>query len=236
MRFGLVPVSGDFTTDMLITTDVGTRVSKFQREGVNFFLPYKVRINHKGGSLLIQEQGWTCGPVTIVKLVETLFRLHVEFDVKFLGPRAKVRIDHDGWNTLGSAVADLPLLHGAPFDAWNPKKNGLTDKDVLAYVNKTLLTSFLDGLAFKELTQESNFVAPERPHLLRWGPKIVPKKDKVLIAGIRKDKDNKYMADLHQLFQERLTVRMKRAWYIPPAVSTPPELPRPIKEKTKKKK
>jgi hypothetical protein len=98
----------------------------------------------------------------------------------------------------------------------------LTDKDVLAYVNKTLLTSFLDGMAFKELTQESNFVASERPHILWWGPKIVPKKDKVFIAGIRKDKDNKYMADLHQVFQERMTIPMKRAWYIPPAVSTPP--------------
>ena len=185
----------------------------------------------------MQEQGWTCGPVTIVKFVETLFRLHVESGVRFDGPRAIHRIEHDGWNTLGKAVADLKVeLGGAPFDAWNPERNGLTDKDVLAYVNRTLLMSFQDGLAFKEMTQENDFVATERPKDIWWGPKIPKVWDKMELAQVRQRKENKYMADLHQLFEKKMTTRRQRGWYIPPAVSTPPELPQPNKKKTKKRK
>ncbi len=60
-------------------------------------------------SILFQSEddsGWSCGPFTIVKVLETLLQLERKGNrkTKFLGKRAQFRLETESWNILKRQV------------------------------------------------------------------------------------------------------------------------------------
>ena len=58
-------------------------------------------------SMLFQpedDNGWSCGPFTIVKVLETLLQLEKIGKTKFLGNRAQFRLDTESWKVLKRQV------------------------------------------------------------------------------------------------------------------------------------
>ena len=47
-----------------------------------------------------EEDGWSCGPITIVKVLETLLQLERNGKTKFLGKRAHLRLETESWQAL----------------------------------------------------------------------------------------------------------------------------------------
>ena len=135
------------------------------------WFPYRLTVNtedRRRGSGLFQQNGWTCGPLTVVKFIDTLFRLKLNHDVKFLGPRARQRIVEEKWNTLGTSRPFPDTITEHWEEAWNPEIDSetvVTDRDCIDYVTTTLLRSFLDGKAILELTAGTGdgFKVPPRP-------------------------------------------------------------------------
>mgnify|MGYP006167488963 CR=1 FL=1 len=134
------------------------------------WFPYRVAVNCKDrtrDSGLTQVEDYTCGPLTVVKFVDALFRLSLRANVKFTGPRAKQRIVDEEWNTLGKSIPfDIPFdkkKGNKPSwtNAWNslgnPKKGKkkvvvVTDDDCINYITDKLLWSWTDQVAYTELT------------------------------------------------------------------------------------
>ena len=103
-----------------------------------------------------------------MKFIDTLFRLKLNHDVKFLGPRARQRIVEEKWNTLGTSRPFPDTITEHWEEAWNPEIDSetvVTDRDCIDYVTTTLLRSFLDGKAILELTAGTGdgFKVPPRP-------------------------------------------------------------------------
>jgi hypothetical protein len=101
-----------------------------------------------------QQVGWTCGPTTIVKVMQTLLTLHHKRNCLFDGPRWRERLERDGWNRLGTAVCSPRVLEAAmdTFVVWD-KYYDANDDAILDYCCDTLLSSGMDGKAVKELFQ-----------------------------------------------------------------------------------
>ena len=58
-------------------------------------------------SMLFQpedDSGWSCGPFTIVKVLETLLQLERNGKTKFLGKRAHFRLETESWKVLKRQV------------------------------------------------------------------------------------------------------------------------------------
>ena len=58
-------------------------------------------------SMLFQpedDSGWSCGPFTIVKVLETLLQLERNGKTKFLGNRAQYRLETASWKVLKRQV------------------------------------------------------------------------------------------------------------------------------------
>ena len=103
-----------------------------------------------------------------MKFIDTLFRLKLNHDVKFLGPRARQRIVEEKWNTLGTSRPFPDTITEHWEEAWHPEIDSetvVTDRDCIDYVTTTLLRSFLDGKAILELTAGTGdgFKVPPRP-------------------------------------------------------------------------
>ena len=56
-----------------------------------------------------------------MKFIDTLFRLKLNHDVKFLGPRARQRIVEEKWNTLGTSRPFPDTITEHWEEAWNPE-------------------------------------------------------------------------------------------------------------------
>ena len=128
---------------------------------------------------MAQSEEYTCGPLTIVKFIDALFRLSCGDNVKFTGVWAIQRIIDQKWNTLGKSIPftisfdaedkndildtswDNELKTDAPKPSWENSwipegedgKVLVTDKDCVDYVNNTLLGSWIDLAANKDLTK-----------------------------------------------------------------------------------
>ena len=50
------------------------------------------------------DSGWSCGPFTIVKVLETLLQLERNGKTKFLGKRAHFRLETESWKVLKRQV------------------------------------------------------------------------------------------------------------------------------------
>jgi hypothetical protein len=127
---------------------------------------------------LAQTDDYSCGPLTIVKFVDSLFRLNKQRDVKFIGTRARQRLIEEKWNVLGKSIPFQFEIESATTSnisdlswkqAWHQKgEDGsvlVTDKDCLDYVTMTLVKSWTDMVADKELhgviTTKNTFMVKE---------------------------------------------------------------------------
>ena len=169
--FALIPViTGDSGWEAYIDTTLEQpqiEISGWCRH----WLPYRVAVNCKDrtrDSGLTQVADYTCGPLTVVKFVDALFRLSLRSNVKFTGPRAKQRIMKEKWNTLGNSIPfvipfgtenDNHVLEPSWEQSWNSlaenkgKKKVLlvTDEDCINYITEKLLWTWTDQVANTEL-------------------------------------------------------------------------------------
>ena len=156
---------------------------------------------------MAQTDDYSCGPLTIVKFVDSLFRLHKQRDVKFIGTRARQRLIEEKWNVLGKSIPFQFEIESATTSnisdlswkqAWHQKgEDGsvlVTDKDYLDYVTMTLVKSWTDMVAYKELhgviTTENTFMVEEL--IKEW------KIDKDHIASIKELGINFFPETKHQ--------------------------------------
>jgi hypothetical protein len=56
------------------------------------------------------DSGWSCGPFTIVKVLETLLQLERNGKTKFLGNRAQFRLETESWKVLKRQVVGQQLI------------------------------------------------------------------------------------------------------------------------------
>jgi hypothetical protein len=125
-----------------------------------------------------QEVGWTCGPTTIVKVMQVLLTLHYKKNCIFTGPRWRERLEKDGWNKLGDAVCSPHILETASdaFVVWDNYYDA-SDAAILDYCCDTLLKSGIDGKTVKELYQRPPDCAvkvdgdPEEEKFFYWDVK-----------------------------------------------------------------
>ena len=117
---------------------------------------------------LAQTEEYSCGPLTIVKFVDLLFRLNNQRDVKFTGICAKQRIIDENWNVLRNSVPFQirfeseeckETLDHSWNQAWHQKSANekilVTDQHCIDYVMRTLVKSWTDMIAYKELDDSS---------------------------------------------------------------------------------
>ena len=130
------------------------------------WFPYKVTINSQDrsrGCGLTQTENYTCGPLTVVKFVDSLYRLNIHHNVRFTGPRAKQRIEDDNWNVLGESIpfGKFPFDKHKNDQAWKQmgpdgKTVLVTDKHCIDYITQKLLKTSLDGEWMSELGAEGH--------------------------------------------------------------------------------
>jgi hypothetical protein len=114
-------------------------------------VPFVVILNDEQKSNIYQQLNWTCPATTVVKVVESLIRLHLFDDVEFVGDRANQRMIDEHWNSLGGQVAKKKTSHQR---VWEGSRLDKGDSAILDYCLTTLVRSFQDGLAMKELTAD----------------------------------------------------------------------------------
>jgi hypothetical protein len=88
--------------------------------------PYKVTINPQDrsrGCQLVQKENYTCGPLTAVKFVDSLFRLSINHNIRFTDCRAKQWIQVENWNVLKKSISFDTLICSNKRNnrAWNQK-------------------------------------------------------------------------------------------------------------------
>ena len=69
--------------------------------------PLQISMATEHDSMLFQpedDSGWSCGPFTIVKVLETLLQLERNGKTKFLGKRAHFRLETESWKALKRQV------------------------------------------------------------------------------------------------------------------------------------
>jgi len=120
--------------------------------GVGRLYPFKISVSPKNKSTLFQQDTtWTCGPYTVVKVVQTILRLHFDEGIPFSGIRANQRLVNEDWLTLGNMKLDIQHTV-TPVEGVSQVWNGVaTDNDILSYIADTLLISFQDKKCLMEL-------------------------------------------------------------------------------------
>ena len=69
--------------------------------------PLQIIMATEHDSMLFQpenDNGWSCGPFTIVKILETLLQLERNGKTKFLGNRAQFRLETESWKVFKRQV------------------------------------------------------------------------------------------------------------------------------------
>ena len=69
--------------------------------GVCRLYPFKISVSPRNKSTLFQQDTtWTCGPYTVVKVVQTILRLHFDEGIPFSSICANQRLVNEDWLAL----------------------------------------------------------------------------------------------------------------------------------------
>ena len=138
--------------DMFLDIQLDHKLQYEQREisdinGVGRLYPFKISVSPRNKSTLFQQDTtWTCGPYTVVKVVQTILRLHFDEGIPFSSVCAYQRLVNEDWLALGSMkYFDIQHTVTLPVEGVSQVWNRVaTDNDILSYIADTLLISFQD--------------------------------------------------------------------------------------------
>ena len=130
--------------------------------GVGWLYPFKISVSPGNKSTLLQQDTtWTCGPYTVVKVVQTILWLHFDEGIPFSSICAYQRLVNEDWLAVGNMKFDIQHTVTLPVEGVSQVWNGVaTDNDILLYIADTLFISFQDKKCVSYETEDKVFWWP----------------------------------------------------------------------------